>query len=339
METNFINDALVSQEINYYTTVCALKQNEGIAVDKAVEFIDQEKNNTRVQQMNFHLGEYYFRHEKFTEAIERYEAANIANLSNREIADMKFHQGYAYFTLQKFAQAKPLFNSIRQLKDDPNYLDANYYYGFLAFRDRNYGDALESLKIVENEKSYATVVPYYIAQIYYIQGKKEEALKYAENKLKGGNAQFYDLEMKLMLGHGYFERKEYDKALPYLEEYVKRTEKVTRENLYELAYSHYMGKQYRSAIDGFKQLGGKEDSLSQHAMYLLGDSYLKVGEKTNSRNAFLFCASNSSNKTQKEISRYQYAKLSYELGYQDEALNSLSSFLTDYPASVYNAEA
>jgi TolA-binding protein len=142
-----------------------------------------------------------------------------------------------------------------------------------------------------------------------------------------------------MLGHGYFERKEYDKALPYLEDYIKKTEKVTRENLYELSYSYYMANNYRKAIEGFKQLGGKEDSLSQHSMYLLGDSYLKVGEKTNARNAFLFCASNSSNKTQKEISKYQYSKLSYELGYQDEALNSLSSFLADYPNSTYNTEA
>ena len=70
------------------------------------------------------------------------------------------------------------------MKDDPNYLDANYYYGFLAFRDKQYNEALQSFKIVENEKDYATVVPYYIAQIYYIQGKKDEALKYAEAKIK-----------------------------------------------------------------------------------------------------------------------------------------------------------
>ena len=42
---------------------------------------------------------------------------------------------------------------------------------------------------------------------------------------------------------------------------------------------------------------------------------------------FLFCASNSSNPQLKEISKYNYAKLSYELGYQDEALNSLPIFL------------
>ena len=127
--------------------------------------------------------------------------------------------------------------------------------------------------------------------------------------------------------------------MPYLEDFVSRSKKVRREDLYEFSYCYYQNNQLAKAIDGFKQLSGKEDSLSQDAMYLLGDAYLKTGQKTNARNAFLFCATNSSNPTQKEISRYQYAKLSYELGYQDEALNGLKSFLNDYPNSTYNAEA
>lgn len=338
-ETNRINDQLMVQEINYYTTVCALKQNEGRAESVAQEYIDIEKNNARVQQMSYHLAEYFFRQERFTDAIQLYEASNIANLSNREIADMKFHLGYSYFTLQRFDRARPLFNEIRQMKDDPNYVDANYYYGFLAFRDRNYNEALNSFLVAENDKAYSSVIPYYIAQIYYITGRKKEALTYAENKIKSGGTQYYDLELKQLLGHGYFEQGDYAKALPYLEEYVRRTQKVTRENLYELSYSYYQAKQYRQAIEGFRQLSGREDSLSQHAMYLLGDSYLKVGEKANARNAFLFGASNNSHREQKEISTYQYAKLSYELGYQDEALNTLESFLRNYPNSVYTTEA
>jgi len=142
-----------------------------------------------------------------------------------------------------------------------------------------------------------------------------------------------------LIGHAYFEKKDYAKALPYLEDYVSRSKKVRREDLYELSYCYYQNNKLAKAIDGFKQLSGKDDSLSQHAMYLLGDAYLKTGQKSNARNAFLFCSSNSSHAEQKEISKYQYSKLSYELGYQDEALNSLSTFLADYPNSTYNAEA
>jgi len=339
-ETQKANTPVTVQEIQYYFTVCGLKQNEGRAEEAAQQYIEVEKNNARVQMMNFHLGEYYFRQEKFTDAVRQFEGANIANLSNREIADMKFHQGYSYFALQRFELAKPMFSSIRSMKDDPNYIDANYYYGFLAFRDRQYGEALEAFRIVENEKQYGTVVPYYIAQIYYIQGKKDEAITYIQDKLRSGSSsQYYDLELKQLIGHAYFEKKEYAKALPYLEDYVGRSKKVRREELYELSYCYYQANQLNKAIEGFKQLSGKDDSLSQHAMYLLGDSYLKTGQKSNARNAFLFCSSNSSNPGQKEISKYQYAKLSYELGYQDEALNSLSSFIADYPSSKYNTEA
>jgi TolA-binding protein len=337
-ETDKINNAIVAEEVNYYTIACALKQNESRAEESARQYIDLEQNNARVQQMNYQLAEYYYRQQKFADAAQLYEAANISNLSNREIADMKFHQGYSYFTLNRFNEARPLFNSVRQLKDDPNYLDANYYYGFLAFRDKNYNEALESFRIVENEKNYETIVPYYIAQIYYVQGQKDSALAYASRKLKNGNS-YYETEMNQLLGHGYFERGEYANALPYLQAYVAKTPKVRREDLYELSYAYYQAKQYQKAIDGFKQLSGKEDSLSQHAMYLLGDAYLKTGQKTNARNAFLFCASNSSNDQLKEVSKYNYAKLSYELGYQDEALNSLQSFLKDYPNSTYNKEA
>lgn len=338
-ESDRANNMITIQEIDYYTIVCGLKQNEGMAEQQAIEYINLEKNAARTQMLSFHLGEYCFRRQKFAEAAEQYGKTNIGNLSNREIADMKFHQGYSYFTLQRFAQAKPLFNTIRSIKDDPDYIDANYYYGFLAFRDGQYTDALESFKVVENEKNYSSVVPYYIAQIYYIQGKKDEAISYVQNKLKGGNTQYYDLELKQLIGHAYFERKEFAKALPYLEDFVNRSKKVRREDMYELAYCYYQNNQLPKAIDGFKQLSGKEDSLSQHAMYLLGDAYLKTGQKTNARNAFLFCAANSINSKQKEISRFQYAKLSYELGYQDEALNGLKSFLNDYPNSAYNTEA
>jgi TolA-binding protein len=338
-ESDRINNPVKSQEIEYYAIVLALKQNESRAELDARKFIDVVRSNPRVQMMNFHLAEYFFRSNQFSEAVTLYENSNIANLSNREIADLKFHQGYSYFTLQQFARAKPLLDAIRQVKSDPNYIAANYYYGFIAFRDRNYNEALQSFKIVENEPNYEAIVPYYVAQIYYVQGKKDEAIAYAENKIKQGKTQYYDLELKQLLGHAYFEKGQYAKALPFLEDFVNRSKKVRREDLYELSYAYYQALNYNKAIEGFRQLSGKDDSLSQHSMYLLGDSYLKTGQRANARNAFLFSSSNSSNQFQKEVSRFNYAKLSYELGYQDEALNNLRSFLNDYPSSTYRVEA
>ena len=332
------NQPLVSQEIKYYNIVCGLRQNEELASVRANEYIDLETNNTRVEMISFHLAEYYFRKKDYTAAVRLYEHVSAVNLDDREIADMKFHEGYCYFSQNRLDLAKPLFNAIRQLPKDPNYKDANYYYGFISFNDKNYGEALTAFRVVENEPTYEKVVPYYIANIYLLQGQKEKALQYAEAKLKGNN-QYYDNEMRQMVGHGYYEEKNFAKALPYLEQYKQNAPKVSRTDLYEISYSYYQTQNWNKAIEGFKQLGGKEDSLSQNAMYLLGDAYLKTGQKANARNAFLFCSTNSSNPSQKEISKYNYAKLSYELGYQDIALSELQAFLQLYPSSEYNAEA
>ncbi len=330
--------ALNYQDIRYYTIACGLMQNEKGAVDQAVEFIDLDDNQSRVEMMSFHLGEYHFRQKDYYQAVSYYEKTTVEHLSNKEVADLKFHQGYSYFNLQRFAEAKPLLDAVRQIPDNPNYAAANYYYGFIAFQDKQYNEALKSFMVVEKDEEYGQVVPYYIATIYYINGDQEKALTYAEDKLKTRSG-LYDTELRKLVGHGWFEKGDYQKALPYLEAYAAKAPTLSRQDLYELSYSYYHTGKYEKSIDGFKQLSGKEDSLAQNAMYLLGDAYLKTGQKANARNAFLFCALNSSNPTQQEISKFNYGKLSYELGYHDIALAELQDFIQRYPASVYQKEA
>jgi len=328
----------IQTESKYYSIICGLQLNDATAEQAAKEFIYLEHHAPRIEMMSYHLGEYYYRKKDFSDAVTFYEMTNVANLSNKEIATMKFHQGYSYFTMQRFNDAKPLFDAVRQIPGDPNYVDANYYYGFISMNDKKYNDALAAFKVVENEPAYKSIVPYYEAEIYYFQGQKDKALEIGEKALQNGN-QYYDLQLKQLVGHIYFEKKSFAKALPLLEEYVTHTEKVSREDLYELSFCYYQAKDWKKAAAGFKELGGKQDSLSQNSMYLLADAYLKLGQKPSARSAFLFCALNSSNAKQKEISKFNYGKLSYELGYNDVALNELKSFVATYPKSDYNNEA
>jgi len=328
----------VQTEAKYYAIACRLQLNDITAVDEARDFIALEHNAPRIEMMCYQLGEYYYKHSNFSEAISNYERANVANLSNAEIANMKFHEGYGYSAMKQFSDAKPLFEAIAQIPSDPNYYDANYYYGYISFAEKDYAQALSSFKIIEKQPAYRPIIPYYIAEIYYYRGERDEALTYAESVLESGK-QYYDLQLRQLVGHIYFERAQYKEALPYLEKYVSNTPKVNREDLYELSYCYYEAAQYKKASDGFKELGGKQDTIAQNSMYLLGDSYLKMGNKSGARNAFLFCSLNSSDDQQKEVSKFNYAKLSVELGYTDVALTELKSFAATYPNSEYITEA
>jgi TolA-binding protein len=326
------------ENVHFYNLVCSLNQDDSTAVNPSGVYIERDNNIARTQMLAFHLAEYFFRQRNYDAALKLYENSGIENLDNEEIATLKFHKGYAYFIKKNFDEAKPLFDAIRQLPKDKHYIDANYYYGYICFNQKKYNDAYSAFAIVENDPAYAKIVPYYIANIYLVQNQKEKAVSYAAAKLAGGN-QYYESELKQLVGHGYYEEKDFKKALPFLESYVNSSKTVSRQDLFELSYCYYQGQNYPKAIEGLKQLGGKDDSLAQNAMYLLGDAYLKTGQKANARNAFLFCASNSSYPAQKEISQFHYAKLSYELGYPDVALSEFRTFLQLYPGSTYAPEA
>src|SRR5690606_17778896 len=155
-----------------------------------------------------------------------------------------------------------------QLSSNKYYKDANYYYGYICFKQKDYNQALASFRLVENTPEYGQKVPYYIAQIYYFQGHKEQALSYGENALRSGNIESRK-EMNLLLGQIYYERKEFAKALPLLQDYVNNTDKVSKEVMYELAYCYYDANRVDKAIESFKQLSNEQDSLGQNSMYLL----------------------------------------------------------------------
>ncbi len=337
---NTVSDhTYINDDVNYYYIACELKLQQPIAAQEARHYINVVSNEPRRQLMSYHLAKFYFVKEDFSNAIDYYQRAGLENLNNEEIAELKFEKAYCYFNLKQFNEAKPLFDEIHQLPDNKYYIPANYYYGFISYFDRQFNEALKAFKLVESQEAYKGVVPYYIAEIYYFQGKKEEALRYGESVLGRPGTLFYQKEMNLLIGQIYFEKKNYQKALPLLAAYVKSSEKVSKEIMYELSYCYYDANQLNKAIEGFKQLSTEKDSMGQNSMYLLGDCYLRTNQKANARNAFQYSAYNSSNKLQQQISRFNYAKLSYELGFQDIALSEMKKYLVDYPGSEYDTEA
>lgn len=327
------------EDVQYYYLACRLKLMHEAASSAAETYIHSTGNVPRKQRMSYHLAHYYYLTGQHEKSIEYYDIAGFDNLTNEEVANAKFEKAYAYFNLKQYAQAKPLFDEIHQLPDHPYYIPANYYYGFIAYRDKDYDRALSAFRLVETTDPFQGVVPYYIAEIYYFKGMKDEAMRYGSSVLEKGGALYYEKQLKLLIGQLYFEQQDYRTALPLLEDYVTQSDKVSKEVLYELSFSYYMTGNYPKAIDGFKQLSSERDSMAQNSMYLLGDLYLKAGDKPNARSAFQFSAFNSSHAEQQRISRFNYAKLSYELGYQDIALQEIRSYINDYSSSTFDTEA
>lgn len=327
-----------TEKAQYILASAKLQNNSSDAATFAEAFIKNTANPAYKQRIAYGLAQNYFRKNRYNDALPYYEMAGYANLDNQEIIQAKFELAYCYFSNSQFNQAEPLLASVRELGG--KYYDAgNYYYGLLAYHKNNYNDALVSFKRIDNKPEYSNLVPYYIAEIYYFTGNKTKALQEALRLIRRPEKSFYHNELHLLAAQVYFENKEYEEALPYFEYYYDHTDRIRKEDLYEMAYCYYKQGDWDNAIDNFQQLGETRDSLAQSSMYLLGECYINKGDKKSARNAFSICADMPYNVGQKEASMLLAAQLSYESGFFSDAIYYVNILLAEFPESKHADEA
>ncbi len=303
-----------------------------------IQIINQYPGRGRLAaECNFQIAQHYYENKKYKNAIQYYEKVDVSYLGPEYLQDFYFRQAYSYFIFKKFDQAQPLFEQIANFPNDYR-AAANYYVGYIAFEKDDYEKAMDSFRQIENDKLYSKTVPYYIIQILYTWGRNDELANYAEPVLKRNGLKFRK-EINNILGQTYYNQKQFEKALPYLKYYVDNSSKVRKEDLYQLAYTQYKFGQYGDAIRNFKDLNTLEDTLGQNAQYHLAACYLKTGEKAEARHAFSSASKMNFDPIIKETSAFNHAKLSYEMGFDSEAVEALRTFIALYPASGRNLQA
>ena len=324
--------APVQEDIRYHFVSLSLILQKAAAEKLAITYLSSTTNKIYSSRINYYLGEYYVKKQNTAEALQAFTQVQIEDINNDELMTMKYLQGYIYFKEGNWEKATGLLNSIRQLKESVYYTDANYYAGFIALQKKEFTLALSCFEIASMNKAYVSLTPFYISQIYYFIGDVDAAMSYCEKALQLED-QYYKLQLQQLMGHLLFEKKQYQKAVPYLATYVAAQEKVEVQDLYQLSFCYFQDQQWEKSIEGFKKLANVEDSLGQNSMYLLGTAYLKVNDKNGAKNAFMLCASKSVNLLQKEISQFNYGKLLVELKEYSAAITVLDKFMESYPNS------
>ena len=326
------NDEVMMQNLEYYIAVCATESNDKDAEQLLLGYFKKYHETDKRRLIYFYLGKYYYQNNNYTDAATYLAKVKVTDLDNDQIYDYKFELGYAYFTKKKFTEAKPMFAAIKDIKDKYFY-PANYYYSFICFYTKDYNEALKGFLLVEDSKMYSTVIPYYIAQIYFIKKDYDKVVTYVTASLE--KDVLYKEEMKFLLGQTYFQQSNYTAALPLLEEYISKSTKARKEDIYQLAYCQYQTGAYIKAVENFKQLNLLTEKLGQNATYALGDCYLKTSQKDKARSAFQSAASMDYDEAIKQNSLFNYGKLSFELGYSTDAIQSFENYLDKYPSGAY----
>lgn len=318
-------------ELHFAKSAVRLNQPDGEKL--ILDFARTHDPDPLANQAIVEMANYYYNSKEYDRAASLFASIDAFELTRDQRSEVLFKMGYSYFVKKKFREARTAFSQIKEVQNK-YYYPTNYYHGMTSFFDNSYDEAISSFKKVSKSKKYKPYIPYYITQINFAQGNYDEVIEYAAD-LADDKGIKNRPEINQLLGQAYFEKEEFRKALPHLEYYAANSNKLRPEDFYQLGYVQYRDGSFQKAIENFEQLSRVDSPMGQNAMFTLGDAYLELGQKSNARNAFKAASKLDYDKDVQEDALYNFAKLSYDLNFDREAVTALQQI---DPTSKYHQE-
>jgi len=339
IETHKDPQSLVRIDAEYYNAICAIELFNKDGELYLKQFILDHPESPKVKSAYFYLGKYNYRKKKYKDAINWFEKVDVYDLTTEELAEFYFKRGYSFFESNKLPEAKKDFYEIKDV-DNAYAAPAKYYYAHILYGEKNYETALADFVKLQANETFGPIVPYYITQIYFLQGKYETVISYAPSLLDSAITKRAP-EIAKIIGESYYRSSKYKEAIPYFKKHEKATGALSRKDNYQLGFSHYKMSQYEDAINYFLKVGNIDDTLEQSAYYHIADCYLKTSSKQNALNAFGLASKLEFDKSIQEDALYNYAKLSYDLVFNpySEAIRAFQKYIKNFPSASHVDEA
>ncbi|MBL4706959.1 MAG: tetratricopeptide repeat protein [Flavobacteriales bacterium] len=319
-------------DAEYYHALCAVELFHANAEALLKKFIETHPESVHRVSAYFNLAKFQFRKKKYEDVIDYLSFVDPLDLSQEERDEYNFKKGYSYFQIDEFDKAAKSFYEIKDT-DNVYVSAARYYYAHISYQDGKYQTASENFNKLANDPKFGSVIPYYLTQIYYLQGKYDKLLTYAPAVLDSAPPK-KENEIRKLIGDAYYETGEFEKALPNLEKYLERKQGSNQE-YYQLGYAHFQIKNYEQAVQAFQKAIGTNDTLAQSAYYYIGESNIKTNNKKSAKAAFRNAYKLNIDPEITEDALFNYAKTAYELSYHpyDDAIVAFEEYINSYPNS------
>jgi tetratricopeptide (TPR) repeat protein len=316
----------------YYEGVSALElfNNDGVLLLE--NFNKNYPESIYRTKIYYKLGRYYYQKKEFPQAIAWFNKLHASEIEPDDKDEFYFKLGYANFQEQNLSGARAAFYEIRNSSSQYG-APALYYYSHIAYREKSYQTALEGFEKLLSDTRFKEVVPYYITQIYYLQGRYDDVTRFAPTLIDSVKSTSIN-DMNHLIGDAFYRVGKYDEAVMYLEKFNNK-ENTSREEDYQLGYANYRSSNFDKAIQLFDKVSQTKDTLGQIAFYHIGECYLKKGNNAYARTAFEAASMIDVDAKIQEDALYNYAVLSYKLDINpyDEAVEALGLYLKKYPNS------
>ncbi len=326
-------------EAEYYSAMSALKLYYPDAEYRMTSYLARHPGSPKTNEAWITLADYFYQNRNYRKAATYYALVDRQDLESDKLPEYFFRYGYSLYIKGDKEKALTMFSEIKDI-DTEYTAPAIYYFSHIAYEQKMYQTALEGFMKLRNDETFGQVVPFYIAQILYLNKDYDGILEIAPELMESAPKE-RATELYRFVGDAYYNKGDYAAALAYLEKYAAGAKSTEREDKYQLGFCYYKTGAYEKAIKTLLSTGARSDVLSQNIWFVLGDCYLKAGDKKRAQFAFGQASKLDFDKKLREDALFNYAKLTYETSSSPfgEAIAAFQEYIELYPGSDKIEEA
>lgn len=322
-------------DAQYYKALCAWHLDRADAELQFRNYIQSNPAHVAVPMARIWLARNTFRNKLYRETLRELAPLSIPDawLPDSVNQEVRYMAGICHYQFRENGNSLKQFSALAN-EPGPYRIEAIRYTGILHHELQNYSASLEVLnQLPSKDQTSETVLAK--ARSLFALDSLETLIQFTQDLPDVQR----DPELYLTLAATSIRREKYKEALEWFETYQKTRTLQNPALKYQYGYAAYQEQNYGIAIPIFEQLSVQSDSLSSLAAYYLAFCYLKDGRTETARLAFLKASSERYTSSITEDAIIQYAKISFQEKYFDDAMRQLKGYVQKYPKGTYKQEA
>ncbi|PWJ42294.1 tetratricopeptide repeat protein [Sediminitomix flava] len=321
IEKDLFNDKKINAD--FYLAVCKLNDENLDDSSGLLKWIENNPFHNKKAEANFYLAKNLFGKEDYFQASKYLKAKPRLDIYSEHKVESDYMKAYSAFVIGKDKEARNIFEKLKK-SDNPYQLQAYYYAGFIALKNKKFDEALKNFEKALKDKQYTEKCNEHIPEIYNNREEYNKTITFLTDKSELTSVQ------SLLLGEAYFHKKDYEKAAESFKKYADSSSKLTREQYFRLGYSQFKIGYEVEAIPNLNKAADGEDQLAQNAAYYLGIAHISIKNKQLAIAAFNKARTLEHDQNIRENAAYYLARVSLDVKDYQSAITSCDYYFSNF---------
>lgn len=325
-------------EAEYILALNNFELGKPVSLTMLEEFIENHPYEPLAVAARAKVGDYYFYHGEFAQALTNYEQVREKALDDDTDEDVLYRRAYSNLMLGNYSEAHDIFDRLSKTKQYSS--AATFFNAYIEYANERYDNAMELFQSVDRVGELGYQSQYYMCQIMYKQGDYSNAITLGESLIEDQANDYFTAEMNRIVGESYYRMGNNAKAKPFLEKFVALVDSDSpsrRTATYMLGVVDFNNRDYKESIEHMLDVTQVDDAMTQSAYLYVGQSRLKSGDYNGAALAFENAANMRWDNNVRETAFYNYAISQSQGGRTpfNKSIDMFEQFLNEYPNSAY----